>query len=260
MLFENTEVQNKFVQFESALLKPYALKLISGFTGKPFSFGGLGHVENPSTTIRVNQEILLAWLASEAKQPCHEFIFPKQIHGADIKTVGQDNINECDALIITTPCQPVYVATADCVPVILYSPERHVGAVIHAGWRGTAQKITSKTLVKLKTQFDVHSEDVIAVIGPSISMPHYQVSNDVAEALALSLSKSISDLILLGLMQQDDATHYKVDLKRINALQLQAEGCTQLEISPDCTWQDNQRYFSRRKGDPQNQIAFLMLL
>ena len=49
-----------------------------------------------------------------------------------------------DALVTNVPDVCVAVSTADCVPVLLYAPDRKVVAAVHAGWRGTVLHIARK--------------------------------------------------------------------------------------------------------------------
>ena len=66
----------------------------------------------------------------------------KQVHGTDALIVdrpveeGDAFEGGWDALVTDQPGLMVTVRTADCVPVLLYDPERRVVAAIHAGWRG----------------------------------------------------------------------------------------------------------------------------
>ncbi|OQY34054.1 MAG: hypothetical protein B6241_06115 [Spirochaetaceae bacterium 4572_59] len=48
-------------------------------------------------------------------------------------------MNETDALILTDSTLLGVIFTADCLPVILYDLKMQVGAVIHAGWRGSLE-------------------------------------------------------------------------------------------------------------------------
>ena len=40
----------------------------------------------------------------------------------------------------------IFLNFADCTPVILYDKKQNIGAIAHAGWRGTAQKLHRKQL------------------------------------------------------------------------------------------------------------------
>ena len=55
-----------------------------------------------------------------------------------------------DALVTNVPDVCVAVSTADCVPVLLYAPDRKVVAAVHAGWRGTVLHIARKAASLMK--------------------------------------------------------------------------------------------------------------
>jgi YfiH family protein len=75
------------------------------------------------------------------------------------------------------------VQTADCVPILLFDPEKKVVAAVHAGWRGTVSKILAKTVGQMVEKFDCQPSDIVAGIGPSIHMHAYEVGAEVVEAV-----------------------------------------------------------------------------
>ena len=68
---------------------------------------------------------------------------------------------------------------ADCVPILLFDPEKRIIGIAHAGWKGTVNKIAAKTVTKMVQNFGTNPTDVLAAIGPSIGPDHYQVGEDV---------------------------------------------------------------------------------
>lgn len=72
------------------------------------------------------------------------------------------------------------VQTADCVPILLVDAKRRAIAAIHAGWRGTLQRIAGKTLGRMQMELGTQAKDVIAALGPSIGRCCYEVGPEVA--------------------------------------------------------------------------------
>lgn len=70
---------------------------------------------------------------------------------------------------------------ADCTPVYLADIVNHAIGLVHSGWKGTLNSISSDALRLMKDTYGTRPEDVIAVIGPSISSKNYEVGADVAE-------------------------------------------------------------------------------
>jgi polyphenol oxidase len=69
------------------------------------------------------------------------------------------------------------IKTADCLPVIVCSPQKKVALGIHSGWRGVLQKITSKSIAALSLQDDPKLK---VFIGPHIQHKSFEVDRDVA--------------------------------------------------------------------------------
>jgi len=74
------------------------------------------------------------------------------------------------------------VQTADCVPILLVDPRNRTLAAVHAGWRGTLQRIVAKAIGKMQMQFGTRPVDLLTAIGPSIGGCCYEVGTEVASA------------------------------------------------------------------------------
>ena len=97
-------------------------------------------------------------VAENKKDVCEYFgidennlIHPSQTHTSyvDVAKIGVSSYPDTDGLILANKEQAVYLNFADCTPVIIYDPVNKIAAVSHAGWRGTAGNIASKTVQKL---------------------------------------------------------------------------------------------------------------
>ena len=53
-------------------------------------------------------------------------------------------------------------------------------AAVHAGWRGTLQRIVTKAIGKMQMQFATKPADLLGAIGPSIGGCCYETGTDVA--------------------------------------------------------------------------------
>ncbi len=178
-------------------------------------------------------------------------ISPIQTHSDHIEVVDKRNgYPDTDGLIVTKQNIMIYLRFADCTPLIFYDPINKIGAVSHAGWRGTAAKIGVKTIKKMGEIFGSKAKDIVALIGPAISVCCYEVSDDVREKL-ISTVNNIDGLIL----------GKNVDLKQINARQLQEAGVEKIDICPYCTSCNNDLFYSYRKenGTKERHFAALML-
>ena len=172
-------------------------------------------------------------------------IKPEQTHSDHVEFVGKrTEYPNTDGLVLTTPEDTIYLRFADCTPLIFYDKKQKIGAVSHAGWRGTAASIGVKTIQKMGS----NPNDIIAIIGPAISGCCYEVSEEVRDTL-LRTVKDTSGLY----------TNRNVDLKQINARQLEEIGVKTIDICPYCTSCNNDLFYSYRKENGTSNRHFAVL-
>ncbi len=204
--------------------------------------------ENYIPIARQNMRDIIEYLGVE------KLISPEQTHSSNI-AIADYNIEtypQADALILTDKRLGIYLSFADCTPIILYDTSQNIGAVIHGGWRGTAERITFKTAKKMIDEFNSKPKDISAIIGPCISECCFEVGFDVYEKLYKSVN--------LERVSQNSEKVY-VDLKKINKLQLEVLGISNIDICPYCTVCNNDKFFSYRKenGTTNRHSAILKL-
>ncbi|MCM1338470.1 MAG: peptidoglycan editing factor PgeF [Muribaculaceae bacterium] len=199
--------------------------------------------------IKNNKKIIADYLKIDEKN----LISPVQTHSAniDIAIESRQDYPDTDALILTEKNLGIFLNFADCTPIILYDKKQNIGAVAHAGWRGTAQKIAPLTVQKMKENFNSEPSDIVAVIGPAIGFYCYNVGEEVYEKLATTV-ETFDGLYKLNphpnpLPSEREELQYFVDLKNINKRQLQEIGVEKIDVCPYCTVCDNDKFFSYRK-------------
>ncbi len=195
--------------------------------------------------IRGNEEFFKQMLHIE------RIVSPNQTHGSNVEIVDErTQYPDTDGLIVSKPNIAIYLSFADCTPLIIYDNVNNVAAVSHAGWRGTAAGIAVVTVEKMQKEFGTKPENITALIGPAISVCCYTVGGDVFSQLMGTVTDKS------GLFKGDN-----VDLKKINARQLEEIGVTKIDICPYCTSCDNDLFFSYRKenGTPLRHNALVVL-
>ena len=162
---------------------------------------------------------------------------PNQTHSSNI-AIANTETNEyknTDALITNSNKLAIYLNFADCTPIILYDTKNNIGAIAHAGWRGTALKIAPLTVKKMIEIYNTKPKDVVAVIGPCISFEHFETSLEVIKALSSTINNPNRFI-----------KERHADLKNINREQLIEIGVEQIDVCPYCTVLDNDKFFSYR--------------
>ncbi len=197
---------------------------------------GLHVPDNADAVLKNRQELLLHF-----NLPGAAVVIPEQTHSCNIAIVTPENanhiFNDTDALITNQKNIIIGVLSADCVPILLVDPVKHVIAAIHAGWRGTVAEIGAKTLFKMNQIFGSQAQDVIACIGPSISQKNYEVGNDVARQFRAGSQKKV------------DEHKTCIDLWKENQDQLMDAGVLKknIEIAGLCTFTETDKFYSARR-------------
>ena len=126
--------------------------------------------------IKKNRDDFVVSLKFDPKQ----IIFPNQTHSNNVKIIDYKNTyNKTDGLITTTQNFGVGILIADCAPIFLFGIKTSHCGVIHSGWRGAANKITTNALKKFIAAGNKPSE-IKAVIGPSIDKCCFEIGEDIA--------------------------------------------------------------------------------
>ena len=174
-------------------------------------------------------------------------VTPKQVHGAAVHHVrGPDCVGTpCDALLLDRPGLLGGVLGADCPGVLVVDPGGRRLALVHSGWRGTAERIVVRALEAL-IALGAEPSQVRAWIGPGISGRSYEVDEPVLEALARTVDAAAYDRAVTPTRPG----HAGVDLGVLLESQLLAAGLApdHLSRAPICTYTDPAWHSFRRDG------------
>lgn len=186
------------------------------------------------------------------------FISPNQTHTNNVRIATKRILTypNTDALILDSTDIAAYLNFADCTPIILYDKQHNIGAVVHAGWKGTAGQIVQNTVNLMKDEYYTNPTELYAAIGPTIAMCCYCVGEDVFQQLKISVSD-------IEPYNRQIYEKIYVDLKGINKQQLLDLGVPRqnVDVCPYCTSCNNDMFFSYRKehGTTSRHSAILKL-
>ena len=128
---------------------------------------------------------------------------------------------ETDGLVTNKRNLMLSTTNADCILLLFFDPVKKVIANIHSGWKGTLQRISVKTVQKMKEEFGCNSEDIICCICPSIRKCHFEVDKDVKDLF----EKEFIDLDLEEIIEkQENKDKWNIDTVLINQIVLEREG------------------------------------
>jgi len=171
------------------------------------------------------------------------------VHENNVKVVSDEDagktIEKTDGLITADKSLFLTITVADCLPIFIFDSEKEIIGLIHGGWRGLAKNILAEAVKNL-------SKDILVGIGPGISQCHFEVKQDVLREFKPYLKDT--------LLKRDGKLF--LDLKKIAKLQLIDIGIKpeNIEISPECTFCLQNKYFSFRRDKPQKLQTMLALI
>ena len=158
---------------------------------------------------------------------------PNQNHTKEVKVVKEkinlmqpdidlEPYNKTDGLITNKKDILLATTNADCILLLFYDPEKKVIANTHSGWRGTIQRISVKTIEKMKKEFQSNPRDILCCICPSIRKCHFEVDKDVKE----NFEEEFQDIeeIEKIITPIEVTQKWKIDTVKINQILLERQG------------------------------------
>lgn len=217
--------------------------VVAGITGRgtgelPFDLGLAG-------TAAPAGQVIPRWHSLQsAVTGATGVVVSRQVHGTRVlwhDTVhGLLVLEGADGHATAMPGVLLAVTAADCVPVYLLDPVDRRIALLHAGWRGTADGILSHGIALLKAHGS-RIDNLLIHCGIGICGACYEVSTEVFAGCGLAPPKGGKG---------------QLDLRGVLAGQARKEGVKILSASPWCSAHDSPRFFShRRSGGTDGRMA-----
>lgn len=178
-----------------------------------------------------------------------------QFESGDASSTESVPYAQADGMLTEAANQAVWVCSADCTPVLIADAVTNQVSAVHAGWRGTAQRIVPQAIQRLQEQGS-QIENLLVAMGPAIAGDVYQVSTDVAAEVGATVATSddpLAELMALEnapILPDPEPDKVRLDVRRVNALQLEQLGLQpeQIAIAPFCTYQQPDHFFSYRRS------------
>jgi YfiH family protein len=193
----------------------------------------------------------------------------KQVHGDGVLRVDESLVSrqgfprvlldegyEYDALITNLHDLALVVATADCVPLLIYDPIHGAVAAVHAGWRSTAKGIAARAVEAMAAVYGTHSRDCRAAIGPGIRRCCFEVDAPVMNAIMGALPTWAEHTVATR------PGHFHLDLVGVNRAMLIGAGVCPSRIADVglCTACRTDLFFSHRAEKPRTGRMMNLIL
>ena len=186
-----------------------------------------------------------------------------QAHGAEVlligpstelspfqSTTGNDRPYG-DALITNRQGVTLAIATADCLPALVFDPATGSIGAAHAGWRGVVLGVLPAMIGAMVREFGSQPQNCVIALGPCISSNAYLVADDVVTSFrAAGLPTEVFN------EPHDEASAegkphrtWLCDLVGAAKFQLQACGVdpSRIHTSRCCTFSEPEDFHSHRR-------------
>lgn len=188
-----------------------------------------------------------------------KLLMPHQVHLTEIAKIDDDffslSANErqqrlegIDAIMTNLNNVCIGVSTADCIPILLHDKKNHAVCAIHAGWRGTVSRIAEKAVKSMSDAYGSIPSDIIAQIGPGISLDSFEIGDEVYDAFEKA-GFNMSTISKRYPAKEPNCEKWHIDLPMCNRLQLEAVGVPshRISVASDCTFKQPDTWFSARR-------------
>lgn len=243
-------------------LKPQLLSYSLGESVTAFStmrFGGVSQGNYAEFNINYYCGDDVADIETNRQSLCHllgidgqHLVYPHQVHGIEVRQIGEEfptlpstikqkQLEGVDAVMTDAVGICIGVSTADCIPILLYDERNHACCAVHAGWRGTVQRVIQHAIHAMQVAYHTEPTDLRAVIGPGISLDNFEVGDEVYEQFAKA-----------GFPMDIIARQYAkwhIDLWECNRIQMTDLGVSpqNITLSDICTYAKADKFFSARR-------------
>ena len=191
-----------------------------------------------------------------------------QDHNTFVRAVTSENkgvgiykprdLHSVDALITNEKGVTLVTYYADCTPLFFVDIKQKAIGLAHAGWRGTVGRIGEKVVKKMTELYGTNPADIVAAIGPAISVCCYEVDKPCADNFY-----ALSDLDSSRFVFPKENGKYMIDLLETNRQILVAAGVKNenITVSDVCTNCNSELLWSHRatKGKRGTMSAFLCI-
>ena len=179
-----------------------------------------------------------------------------QVHGTDVAVVTgpMSERPKVDGLVSKTKGLALGILTADCGPILFADAKAGVIGACHAGWKGALHGVYRST-VEAMQRLEAKRENIVAVLGPTISQQAYEVGPDFPRAF-LAADPASEKYFIPSINEQ----RYMFDLPLYLIDGLKSLGLGKVVDRGLCTYVDEQRFFSYRRATHRGETDYGRLI
>lgn len=201
-----------------------------------------GTVGDDPEAVRQNHEIMFGAFGKPLSTRFDVWqVHGTQIHFAEEPRPPSQKHKPGDAIFTDKVGITLTMRFADCIPLLFHDPVKRVIGIVHAGWLGTALRISEVAVEAIGKRYGSRPEDLFVGIGPSICGDCYEVGEDV-----ISRFKKYWKQDYQSFFKQKQDSWY-LDIPGANEFILRQAGVHNIEQSGMCTAENLDEWYSYRK-------------
>jgi YfiH family protein len=185
-------------------------------------------------------------------------VFLKQVHNDRIVRIDASMADAApvaaDGSWTTEPGVACTVMAADCLPVLLATPQGRAVGAAHAGWRGLAAGVAQRCAEALCKAASCEPRDLVAWLGPCIGPDAFEVGAEVLAAFGVEPKPAHGPRFRYQ-PRADGSPRWRADLAGLARDRLSALGVARIGGGTWCTVQDRSRFFSFRRDGVTGRMA-----
>lgn len=213
--------------------------------------------DDDQALVRENRRRVAEWMGVA---PDH-LITAYQVHSPDVLVVRAPFPGErpkADGVVTDRPGIAVGASSADCGPVLFADPKARVIGAAHAGWKGAFTGVLENTVATMES-LGARRENIVAVLGPSISAANYEVGPEFVDRFTAA---NATNAAYFAPSTRDG--HSMFDLNGYTVDRLARAG-VKADFLGRCTYAEENLFYSYRRtthrGEPDygRQISAIVL-
>jgi hypothetical protein len=188
--------------------------------------------------------------------PGKKVVVLNQIHGDKIFEVTAEGFREMqgkgeavygagDGLFTRDADFALGIISADCFPIFFIDQKKGALGAVHAGWKGTRDKIAAKLITSMENRYGSSPTDILIYILPGISQNSYEVKEDVACYFPDHVT------------QRNGAIYLDLVSANLDLLLTKGVPKENIFLTSHCTFLDRELLYSHRAGDKSRNLNLI---
>lgn len=155
---------------------------------KPFDKYGYNAIHTTKDAKNMKDKQNLVKLIEELKLSDRIIAYGNQTHSINVISVNKNtdfaNLKDIDGIVTDDDNLVLVTYYADCLPIFLLDTTKNVYGILHAGWRGSVNKILQEGIKLMKNEYGCDTDNIVVSFGVCINPKVYEIGYDTFEYIS----------------------------------------------------------------------------